>query len=123
VIARPYARAVGGTFVAYIATSPQKEETARLALLLEFEKLRSAAVAQEELERARQFAIGAWQIRQTSGASVLGELANAFLWGKLEEIARYPEHLAQVTPETMQALARRVFDPSRRVEGVVRGTA
>lgn len=123
VIARPYARAVGGTFAAYIATSPQKEETARLALLVEFEKLRSAAVAQEELERARQFAIGAWQIRQASGASVLGELANAFLWGKLEEIARYPEHLAQVTPETMQALARRVFDPSRRVEGVVRGRA
>lgn len=123
VIARPYSRAAGGTFAAYIATSPAKEEIARQALLVEFEKFRATPVEPEELERARQFAVGSWQIRQASGAAVLSELADAFLWGELEEIARYPADLARVTPNAMQALAQRLFDPARRVEGVVRGRA
>jgi len=121
VIARPYARAAGGTFAAYIATSPEKEETARQALLAEFAKLRDEPVQADELERARQFAIGAWQIRQSSGAAVLSELADAFLWGELEELARYPQDIAAVTPEGMQKLAQLSFNPARRVEGVVRG--
>jgi zinc protease len=123
VIARPYARAAGGTFAAYIATSPTKEDIARQALLAQFEKLRAEPVGQEELERARQFSVGAWKIRQASGAAVLGELADAFLFGDLDEIARYPVDLAKVTPASMQALAQRLFDPARRVEGVVRGRA
>lgn len=123
VMARPYARAVGGTFAAYIATSPSKEETARAGLLAEFARFREDLVAPEELERARRYAIGAWQIRQASGAAVLGELADTFLWGRLEDLARYPKDLAAVTPERMRALAARWFDPSRRVEGVVRGRA
>ncbi len=123
VIARPYARAAGGTFAAYIATSPEKEETARQALLAEFAKLRDEPVEAEELERAKRYAVGAWQIRQSSGAAVLSELADAFLWGEVEEIARYPQDIEAVTPAAMQALAQQCFDPARRVEGVVRGTS
>lgn len=121
VMARPYARAAGGTFAAYIATSPGKEDQARAGLLGEFARFRDEAVSTEELERARQYAIGSWQIRQTSGAAVLSELTDAFLWGELEDLARYPNDLAAVTPARMRALASRWFDPQRRVEGVVRG--
>lgn len=121
VMARPYSRAAGGTFAAYIATSPAKEGTARDGLLAEFAKLRDAAVTPEELARARQYAIGAWQIRQSSGAAVLSDVADAFLWGTLEDLARYPSDLAAVTPDAMRSLAARWFDPQRRVEGVVRG--
>ena len=121
VMARPYARAAGGTFAAYIATSPAKESTARDGLLAEFAKLRDAAVAPEELARARQYAIGAWQIRQSSGAAVLSDVADAFLWGTLEDLARYPANLAAVTPERMRKLAAQWFDPRRCAAGVVRG--
>ncbi len=121
VIARPYARAAGGTFAAYIATSPEKEETARRGLLAEFAKLRESLVQPGELERARQYAVGSWQIRQSSGAAVLSDLADAYLWGRIEDLASYPRDLAQVTPERMRMLAARWFDPERRVEGVVRG--
>jgi zinc protease len=123
VMARPYARAAGGTFAAYIATSPAKEETARAGLLAEFAKLRESPVSLDELTRARQYAVGAWQIRQSSGAAVLSDVADAFLWGTLEDIARYPSDLAAVTPEGMQRLAARLFDPHRVVEGIVRGAA
>lgn len=121
VIARPYIRAAGGTFAAYIATSADKEETARAGLLAEFAKLRERVVEPQELERARRYAIGAWQIRQASGAAVLVDLADAFLWGTLEELARYPRDLQRVTPEQMRTLAAHWFDPERRIEGVVRG--
>jgi len=123
VLVRPYIRAVSGTFAAYIATSPDKEETARAGLLAEFAKLREDLVHPHELERALRYAIGSWKIRQASGVAVLADLADAYLWGELEELARYPADLARVTPESMRALAQRWFDPDRRVEGVVRGRA
>ncbi len=123
VIARPYARKRGGTFAAYIATSPAKEAIARAGLLREFARFVEGDVDADELERARTYAIGTWQIRQASGASVLADVAEAWLYGSLEELARYPRDLAAVTPARMRAMARRWFDPDRRVEGIVRGRA
>ena len=123
VMARPYGRAAGGTFAAYIATSPDKEDRAREGLLREFARLHDEEVSDGELERARQYAIGAWQIRQSSGAAVLSDLADVYLWGALEDLARYPRDLAAVTPASMRAAAERWFDPARRFEGIVRGRA
>jgi len=121
VLARPYARRSGGTFAAYIATSPAKEAIAREGLLREFARFREKEVTAEEIARARTYAIGAWQIRQSSGAAVLADLADAWLHGALEEIARYPDDLGAVTAKSMRAAAEKWFDPARRVEGVVRG--
>lgn len=121
VMARPYPRQAGGTFAAYIATSPEKEETARRGLLTEFARFVDEDVSAEELDRARTYAIGTWQIRQSSGAAVLGDLAEAWVNGTLAELTSFPADLAAVTPRRMRDLARRWFDPSRRVEGIVRG--
>ncbi|MCE9603032.1 MAG: insulinase family protein [Gemmatimonadetes bacterium] len=121
VMARPFVRRNGGTFGAYIATSPEKEEQARASLLREFARFVEEEVTPQELDRARRYAIGAWQIRQASGASVLAEIADAWINGALEDIARYPEDLGAVTPARMRAAAARWFDPDRRVEGIVRG--
>lgn len=121
VLARPYIRRAAGTFGAYIATSPSKEEQAREGLLREFARFAEEEVTAEELERARQYAIGAWEIRQASGAAVLAEVADAWMHGALEDLARYPHELAEVTPARMRDVARRWFDPARLVEGIVRG--
>ena len=121
VMARPFVRRASGTFAAYIATSPEKEDQARESLLREFARFTTEDVSAEELDRARRYAIGAWQIRQASGASVLGEIADAWMHGALEDIARYPADLEAVTPARMRAVASRWFDPARRVEGIVRG--
>jgi zinc protease len=123
VMARPYARTAGGTFAAYIATSPAKEAIAREGLLREFGRFVEEEVDAAELDRARTYALGTWQIRQASGAAVLADLADAWLHGSLAELESYPRDLAAVTPARMRELARRWFDPSRRVEGIVRGRA
>jgi zinc protease len=121
VLARPYLRGRSGAFAAYIATSPEKENVAREGLLKELARFSEDEVTPEELERARTHAIGAWQIRQSSGVAVLGEIADAWLNGALEDLGRYPSDLGAVTAAGMRAAARRWFDPDRRLEGIVRG--
>ena len=123
VLCRPFTRQRAGAFAAYIATSPEKEEAARSGLLTELARFAETPVTDDELHRARQYAVGAWQIAQVSGAAVLGDIAEAWVHGHLGELARYPEDLAAVTPARILAAARRWLDADRRVEGVVRGRA
>jgi zinc protease len=113
---------LAGMFLAYIATSPEKEEIARNGLLAEFEKLRNAAVTDEELSRAKKYTLGAHAIRQESGAAVLGDILDAWMFGSgLAELDEFEDSISAVTPADIQDLAREFFDPARHVEGVVRG--
>ena len=114
-------RALAGAFVAYIATSPEKEEIARRGLLAEFAKLRDEPVTAKELEQAQRYAIGVHAIRQQSGGAVLGDMVDAYMFGGLRELAEFDARVRGVTAEEMLAIARMYFDESRRVEGVVRG--
>ena len=116
-------RELAGMFVAYIATSPEKEDVARAGLLAEFEKFRTAPVTEEELQRAQTYAIGTHAIDQQSGGSLLGHMVEAWMFAPdgLGELATYDDAIRAVTREELQALAAEYFDPARRVEGVIRG--
>ncbi|MBW7934159.1 MAG: insulinase family protein, partial [Gemmatimonadaceae bacterium] len=111
-----------GLFVTYIATSPEKEGVARAGLLDEIQKLRLAPVSEDELDRARTYALGTWAIRQESGGAVLGDIADAWLFGSLHELTDYARALRAVSVDDLQQLAHEFLDPARRVEGAVRGT-
>jgi zinc protease len=114
-------RALAGAFVAYIATSPEKEEVARRGLLGEFAKLRESPVTARELTQAQTYAIGTHAIRQQSGGAVLGEMVDAWVFGRLGELTEFDARVRAVTAERMRTLARDYFDESRRVEGIIRG--
>jgi zinc protease len=117
----PSERRRAGTFNAYIATSPEKEQVAREGLLAELQKLREEPVTDEELHRAQTYAVGVHAIRQQSGGAVLGELVEAWMFGSLAELETYESEIRAVTATRMLDTARRYFDPDRRVEGIVRG--
>jgi zinc protease len=124
VSAYPMLRRHAGAFIAYIATSPQRAEEARSALLHELARLRSEPPSEDELERARRYAIGTWQIRTQTNAAQLSELAAALMLGEgLEEIRDFEARTRAVTREHVLGAARRWFDEGRLAEGVVRGTA
>jgi zinc protease len=110
-----------GAFVAYIATSPDKEAAARAGLLEEFAKVRDGAITRDELLRAQTYAVGVHQIRMQSGAAVLGEMVDAFLFGSLRELDEIDRNVRDVTLADLQRVARAYFDPARRVEAIVRG--
>ncbi|MEO8194189.1 MAG: pitrilysin family protein [Gemmatimonadales bacterium] len=113
---------LAGMFLAYIATSPDKEEIARKGLLAEFARLRETPVTEAELARAKRYTIGAHAISQESGAAVLGQMLDAFMFGAgLSELAEHDTRVNAVSADDIQKVAREMFDPARRVEGVVRG--
>ena len=113
---------LGGIFVSYIATSPEKEGVARSGLLNEFAKLRDALVTPEELSQAKHYLIGSHAIAQESGGAQLGEMLDAWMFGEgLHELLEHDESVRAVTAEQMRDLARKYFNPEKRVEGIVRG--
>jgi predicted Zn-dependent peptidase len=57
-----------------------------------------------------------------SGASVLGEMIDAFMFGRLSELDEVERNVRAVTLQDLERVARRYFDPGRRVEAIVRGT-
>ena len=115
-------RRMAGMFGAYIATSPEQENAAREGLLAEFRRFREEPVTAEELDRAKTYTLGTHAIRQQNGAAVLSDVIDAFLFGALSDLAEYEARIRAVTPDDMMRLADHYFDPSRRVEGIVRGT-
>jgi zinc protease len=118
------ARRCAGAFGAYIATGPEQEEEARAGLLHEFARLAEGGVTEDELRRAQTYALGTHAIARQSGGAVLGDAVDAWLLGEgLGELDAYEARVRGVTTAAVQALAARHFDPARRVEGVVRGTA
>lgn len=123
VMAAPIVRRHAGAFSAYIAMSPEKEDAAREGLLHEFARLRESPVTDRELDQAKTYALGTWAIRRESAAAVMGDIADAWLFGRsLSELTEYESRVRAVSSEQMLRLAREYFDPERRVEGVVRGT-
>ena len=113
---------LGGMFLSYIATSPEKEDIARNGLLAEFEKLRAAPVTEEELARAKEYIVGSHAISQESGGALLGEMLDAWMFGEgLNEILEHDARVRAVTADQVRTVARKYFDPKRRVEGIVRG--
>jgi zinc protease len=113
---------LAGVFLSYIATSPEKEETARAGLLAEFARLREELVTAEELDRAKEYVVGSHAISQESGGSLLGEMLDAWMFGAgLSEMQRYVNSVRAVTAAQMRDVAERYFNAERRVEGVVRG--
>jgi zinc protease len=118
----PIERRAGGAFGAYIATGPEREEEARGGLLGEFAKFRRDEVSAEELERAKRYLIGTHAIAQQSGAAVMGDLIDAWLFGEgLHERHDVAARLEAVTAPQLLAVAQRYFDPAVVSEGVVRG--
>lgn len=120
----PLARAHGGAFLAYIATSPEREEEAREALLAELGQLRSEPIDEQDVDRARRYSIGARRIRRQTNAAQLGDLVDALLLGRgLAELRDYEQRIEALDGNILRAAADRWLDPSRVVEGVVRGEA
>ena len=117
-------RRLGRTFGAYIATSPQQEDAARDGLLAEFRRLREEPVTAEELERAqtlRDRHARDSPAERRGGVGRHGRCVSVRNAGGARGATT--RSVRAVTAESMRGVAERYFDPSRRVEGIVRGRA
>jgi zinc protease len=119
----PIVRVLGGMFVGYIATSPEREAEARAGLLEQFELLKQAPLPADDVARAVKYTIGTWQIRYQTNAAQLNDLLQAHLLGEgMAEITEFEAHIRAVTPERIQEVAQHYIRTELAVEGVIRGT-
>lgn len=124
VSAFPLTRVRAGAFVTYIATSPEREDEARRAILEELDRLAEETLAAEEVERAQEYTIGAWKIRGQTNTAQLGDIAAALVLGRgLSELRDFEERIRAVTPIAIREVYRRHYAPDRLIEGMVRGEA
>jgi zinc protease len=123
VMASSWQKGRAGALVTYIATSPEREQEARAAMLRELERFASEPVTEAELGQAVSYLAGQAEVRQQSGAAVAGDLLEAWLIGDgLDELAHPGAVYRRVTASDVQALAGGFLIPNERAEGVVRGT-
>ena len=123
VFATAWQRGRAGALVSYIATAPEREEEAREEMLKELARFGETPVGEAELSQATQYLAGQAQVRRQSGASVAGEILEAWMIGEgLDDLADPAARYLGVTAEAVQRLAADSLDPARRSEGVVRGS-
>jgi zinc protease len=123
VSAVPFPRWLGGAFVAYIGTSPEREEEARGALLAELRRAAAEPLGEAELERARRYMIGSWQIRQQTHARQLADLAYALMLGEgLVELREFEARIRAVDAAAVRSAAERWLREEHLVQAIVRGS-
>ena len=120
----PLARWQAGAYVAYIGTAPEREAEARTELVRELLRCAEERIPEAELERARRYTIGAWQIRRQTNGRQLADLGEALRYGRgIDELREFEERVRAVDGEQLRAAAQRWFQPERLVTGTVRGGA
>ncbi len=122
VAAMPWLKRNVGAVLTYVATSPEREEEARDAMLGELVATGAGEIDERDIERARAYAAGVLQLRLQSGHAVAGEIMDSWVHGGLESLPRLADDLRAVTAEEVRDVAARVFRPEERAEFVVRGT-
>ena len=123
VMASAWQKARAGALLAYIATSPEREEEAREEMLGELERFTHDPVSEVELRQAINYLAGQSEVGRQSGSAVAAEILEAWIAGAgLGELEDPGARFRSVTAADVLRVARRCLDRSRRVEGVVRGT-
>jgi zinc protease len=121
VVATAWQKARGGALLTYIATSPEREAEAREQMLVELARFTREPVTDVELRQAVNYLAGQAEVSRQSGASVAGEILEAWMAGSgLEELDDPAAQFRSVTAEDVLRVSG-WLDPERRAEGVIRG--
>ncbi|MDH3456447.1 MAG: insulinase family protein [Gemmatimonadota bacterium] len=123
VAAMPWLARRAGVMLCYIATAPEQEDEARTAMLTELERLAVDPPTPTELERARNYAAGAVEIRRQSSRAIASEILEAWVHGTLADLADTPGRLRAVTRDDVVRVAEQMFRADERAEYVVRGAS
>jgi zinc protease len=109
-----------GYFAVYIATAPEKLESARRGLLAELEGLLASPPSEAELERARRNLTGNFAIDQQRNAAHAAQISLNALYGLGADAGYvYATQVAAVTRDDVARVARRILDLDAYTEAVV----
>jgi zinc protease len=123
VLATSWQRGRAGALVTYIATSPEREEEARGAMLVELERFTQTPVSEAELRQAVNYLSGQAEVGRQSGGALAGEILEAWMIGNgLGDLENPAAAFRATAADDVSRVAQRYLRRSKRAEGVVRGT-
>jgi zinc protease len=123
VLASSWQRGRSGALVSYIATSPEREEEARAAMLEELDLFRYEPVTGAELDQAVSYLAGQAEVSRQSAGALAAEMLESWLIGcGLADLDNPAAAYRAVTAQEVLRVARDNLDPNSRSEGVIRGT-
>ncbi len=100
-----------GHFSVYIGSEPKKMEEALKGILEELGKLKIEKIPSEELERAKNYIIGNYEIDFQRNSTVAANLAINELYGLgFSESQLFPERISSVTAESVLSVARKYLN-------------
>jgi len=101
-----------GIFRAYILTSYEQKERARMSLLEEIDRLRTRLVSYDELVRAKRYHLGLFDIRLQSNSSIASQLAYHEIMGNgYNFIDKYSERIKLITRQKVKRSAEKYLKP------------
>jgi zinc protease len=111
-----------GFFAFYMGTSADKRDGAIADTLKEIEEVRANGVTAEELDRAKKWMVGTYEIGLQSNSAYADKLMYNELYGVgYEETFREPEKIEAVTLEEVNRAAARVLRTDRYTIAIVGG--
>jgi zinc protease len=123
VMASSWQRGRAGALITYIATSPERENEARIAMLEELDRFTREPVSEAELRQAVNYLSGQAEVGRQSGAELAGEILEAWVNGNgLSDLNDPGAAFRAVGAEDVLRVAQRYLRQSQRAEGVVRGS-
>jgi zinc protease len=105
----------------YMGTHPNKLETAIEAVLRELEKVKVEGVTEEEVDRAKKYLIGNFEIGlQTNGAQA-NQMSLDELYGfGFDHYQKYPQEIQKVTKEDVNRVAKNYFNLEAYAIAIIR---
>ncbi len=105
-----------GMFFLFMGTRPENREEAIESLIEEVEKVRSEPVYPEELERAKEYVAGSYEIGLQTAASQATNLALSERYGLgWQESLKYPEKVRAVTADDVWRAAKKYLRTDRYI--------
>ncbi|HEY8369201.1 MAG TPA: pitrilysin family protein [Thermodesulfobacteriota bacterium] len=110
-----------GAFGVYMGTAPDKVPAAIAGLERELTRIRTEKVSPEELQRAKRYLIGSFEIDLQRGSAVALNLALNELYGLgYDEYRRYAARVNAVTADDVLRVAQKYIHPDRFTRVIVR---
>jgi len=110
-----------GYIAVYMGTDASKLETALEGIKMEIAKIRADCVTEEEIERAKRFLIGNYELDLQKNHSVAALLTYHEIYGiPRDELVRYPERIEAITRADILRVAKKYLRPEASVLSVIR---
>ncbi len=105
----------------YMGTHPDKLETAVRGVLRELKKVKEEGLKEEEVDRAKRYLIGNFEIGLQTNSARANQMSLDELYGLgFDHFQRYPREIGKVTKEDVDRVAKKYLDLESYVLAIVR---